>query len=547
MFRSIAYISVVIVIVLSLASCSGAGSEVVEEDEVAAVEEVQEELTSNAYLKSSYELQKIPIHVSRFGIRSPDLGGFVHAVGYADFDRDGYIDVLMSAGDASENRTPMEFYRYDPALEQFIEDDSIFTEPLSKPSMVHPRKILVGDYNNDGWPDAFVIGHGYDQPPWPGEYPILLLSDGQGRLVSIPYTQVVSFQHGGASADIDHDNDLDIFVIDHNGTSFFLINDGTGTFTYDSARVPSGGQKRFTAELVDVDGDGAIDLITGGHDHEGRPAVIAWGDMHGRFSFFRQTMLPGVDCYGRAIDIEVEDLDADGDKEIIINRTSGGCGAYYAGFYVQVLRNNGDRTFTDATSTMIPNGSSSTNDWIDWLRISDVNGDGKPDLIADDSARGLVWLNQNGVLQGELNPRSTYTNDEYGFSIQYPIHWEPMANPYPGWIFICVAPIGTPRLGVSRVVPTDPTWEPTVEYVTTALTNAWTTDVVVHSITEVVLDDGTPAHLIRVDWIMSGWPHEVLLIRVEKDGMVITADVIATSGQANIEQMEEILLNLTLD
>ena len=279
----------------------------------------------DAYLKSSYELQKMLIQVDRQGVRGPGKRGVIAAAGYADFDRDGDIDALMSPTRLSTSRTPMEFYR-SGSVGTFIKDDSIFAGPV--PGMVNARKMLVGDYNRDGWPDAFVIGTGFDAPPFPGEYPILLLSDGQGKLVSRPYTQVSSFQHGGASADIDHDGDLDIFVMSGNGTSYFLMNDGTGTFTYDSARVPSGGQDRFTAELVDVDGDGAFDLVTSGHDHEGSPAVIAWGDIDGEFSSDRQTTLPGVPCYGVAIDIEVEDLDGDGDRDIIVNRTSGGCGTF---------------------------------------------------------------------------------------------------------------------------------------------------------------------------------------------------------------------------
>ena len=59
------------------------------------------------YMKSSYELQKASIQVERYGIRSPGSRGFVSAVGYADFDKDGDVDVLMSSGDSSPNRSAM--------------------------------------------------------------------------------------------------------------------------------------------------------------------------------------------------------------------------------------------------------------------------------------------------------------------------------------------------------------------------------------------------------------------------------------------------------
>ena len=78
-----------------------------------------------------------------------------------------------------------------------------------------------------------------------------------------------------------------------------------------------------------------------------------------------------------------------------------GAGLSSEGFYVQVLRNDGQRTFTDATDQMIVQGSSPTARSLVWLTISDVNGDGSPDLIAGDLTSGLLWLNQSGILQSK--------------------------------------------------------------------------------------------------------------------------------------------------
>ena len=40
------------------------------------------------------------------------------------------------------------------------------------------------------------------------------------------------------------------------------MNDGHGVFSYDFDRAPDIGDATFTAELIDVDGDGFVDLIT---------------------------------------------------------------------------------------------------------------------------------------------------------------------------------------------------------------------------------------------------------------------------------------------
>ena len=44
--------------------------------------------------------------------------------------------------------------------------------------MVWLRKVAVADINNDGKDDLFLIAHGWDFHPHPGEESLLLLSDG---------------------------------------------------------------------------------------------------------------------------------------------------------------------------------------------------------------------------------------------------------------------------------------------------------------------------------------------------------------------------------
>ena len=122
------------------------------------------------YQNSSYELQKTCLYIDRQGIRQTNPGTFVHAIAYADFDNDGDEDVFMSSGDGSPNTTPVEMYLNDGSG-NFTLGLTIFSGGV--PEAVHPRKALTGDFNGDSLPDIFVIAHGYDQPPFPGEHPLL--------------------------------------------------------------------------------------------------------------------------------------------------------------------------------------------------------------------------------------------------------------------------------------------------------------------------------------------------------------------------------------
>ena len=315
------------------------------------------------YQDSSFELQKTCLHIDRQGIRQTNPGTFVHAVAYADFDNDGDEDVFMSSGDGSQNTTPVEMYLNDGSG-NFALDLTIFNGVV--PEAVHPRKALTGDFNGDSLPDIFVIGHGYDQPPWPGEHPLLILSSSSGLQNISGLENLVGFQHGGASADIDADGDIDIFVADTT-QPFFLINDGLGNLTYDTQTVPGDltSKALFTAELIDVDEDGFFDLLVGGHEHEGMQTTIYWGDITGTYTNLNKTVLPSVDGQGTVVDIDADDIDNDGNNDIVVTRTGGGQGNFYIGYYIQIIVNEGSRQFTDKTSERIVDGAGARVDRLD--------------------------------------------------------------------------------------------------------------------------------------------------------------------------------------
>lgn len=95
------------------------------------------------------------------------------AVGYADFYRDGLEDVLMGYVSRTTEATPIRMFLQDPNGE-LMEDNALL--PAMVPGTIHARKVVIGDFNNDSIPDALIADHGYDQPPFPGAKPVLLIS-----------------------------------------------------------------------------------------------------------------------------------------------------------------------------------------------------------------------------------------------------------------------------------------------------------------------------------------------------------------------------------
>lgn len=344
---------------------------------------------------TSYQLQtsalRLNWHALRFANNRNPVGG-VHAVAYGDFDGDGDEDFFVAPllWPPEPVGLPVEMYLNDGTGVFHVSDD-IFVGRV--PRLVHARKALSGDFNGDGRLDIFVAATGLDLPPFSGESFLLLVSSGNRLRQVRDLDHLVGRFHGAASGDIDRDGDLDIFVTDTQ-QAFLLLNDGAGNFQYDVSAVPLTLTQRqvHTVELIDVDDDGWPDLLIGGHEHQDAPTLIYWGDSSGTYHDARRTVLPAVEVQGVVVDIDAEDLDGDGNREIVLSRT--GSDPFYEGYYIQIVGNRGGRQFADETSERIMDGADPHGRWLDWIRLQDVNDDGHLDIFIDSqSNHGMTWLN----------------------------------------------------------------------------------------------------------------------------------------------------------
>lgn len=382
------------------------------------------QITPNMNLEaaSSYELQVSDVYVNGLQLTA-DWDRFFNQ-GYGDFNNDGYTDVLLAGGIwKSYEYTQLKLYYGDGTAVNSHSCEcgglcasyqcSGFNEvrdflPSGSQGMHNPRKIITGDYNNDGKLDAFIIAHGYDDNPFPGEPQVLLINNGRGFDYK-KLNDLSGFYHGGSSADFDNDGDIDIFIVgspsgDRN--SVFLINDGNGNFTYstdyiDNERYWKHGSY-YTAEFIDIDQDGYMDLIMGGHfgnNHnieigDNAPPIIFWGNSYGTYFQNLSTILPTIENYKIAVDFDAEDIDGDGDRDIIVNRVSDGDGIY--GFYnrytIQIVENRGNRSFIDKSAERITNNSG--NGWHEWIHLQDLDNDGDFDMYYEgNDGPHFKWLN----------------------------------------------------------------------------------------------------------------------------------------------------------
>jgi hypothetical protein len=109
------------------------------------------------------------------------------------------------------------------------------------------------------------------------------------------------------------------------------------------------------------------------------------------------TLLPAVPGWGVVLDIEADDLDGDGRKEIVVTRTRDV--PFYEGYYFQVLRQRRRRAFVDQSEDRIVGdpatwpGAQPGTPAVFRIRMVDVDGNGSRDLLLEDRGAGLGWVN----------------------------------------------------------------------------------------------------------------------------------------------------------
>lgn len=370
---------------------------------------------------SSYRIAQVNARASMLDWRSfPEDGPMKTARGVADLDGDGVPDVFLAAGIFLEESPtiPVRFFKGAGDGTSFSDVTASWLVG-SAPGLLSARKVTLADINGDGVPDPFVCAHGYDADPFPGTTNLLLMSGG-GRwsVAAQSWTDRVGFYHGCAAGDVDNDGDVDMLVLDANAPSYLLLNDGLGTLVLDRAGLPASMQGRalvFSTEFVDVDADGFIDLMVGG-DEVYQPTVVFWGDGTGRYDEGRASVVPGMPGWTNVTILAAEDLDGDGVNEVVVGRAKGAYGDpdFYMGYRVQVATMSG-RSFTDATDARAApaNGSAASvlldykNDpkWIEWMWVSDYDGDGLPDLIGSDGYTGSYLARNRGGSFGTWEKR----------------------------------------------------------------------------------------------------------------------------------------------
>ncbi|MCO5171306.1 MAG: VCBS repeat-containing protein [Planctomycetes bacterium] len=174
----------------------------------------------------------------------------IHAV---DVDGDGDLDLVVAC-----LFQPVRVFLNDGAANfrlggEYVTNNGCYT-----------YKIAVGDVTGDGFPDIFMANSGQGTPTRGQD--ILLVNDGRGGFTQAPAGWVPARADdtiGVAMLDVNGDGRLDVFKATFGTGHRLLVGDGTGRFTDQTdAYLPAGLRTPATAVAVgDFDGDGRLDIF----------------------------------------------------------------------------------------------------------------------------------------------------------------------------------------------------------------------------------------------------------------------------------------------
>jgi adhesin/invasin len=315
-------------------------------------------------------------------------------VALGDFNNDGALDLLDTANNTTSS---VSLGRGDGTFQtaQFYN----FAGPSQAQTMV------VADFNGDGFPDVAAQGI-------PNGSVGVILGSSHGALTAKPvYTTVCTncFVYGIAAGDVNGDGKQDLVATTSvNNTVSVMFGTGTGKFGKPKNYPTGASAQEMQIYLVDVNGDGKLDIVTSNAD--GSISVLV---NKGSGTFAAPVLITSLDSLTQEDDqLTFADFNGDGKMDIAVAANPARTNAQA----VYVLLGNGNGTFASPITT-------TTGYFMQSLVAGDFNGDGKQDLFVTTTNWGCAGT-VDGVAPGSgyqyLQGRGDGT---FGVSAQTCLPW----------------------------------------------------------------------------------------------------------------------------
>jgi hypothetical protein len=297
---------------------------------------------------------------------------------WADYDNDGYLDLIVTSGDVEAIQT----------LLYHNNGNGTFSQITSKTIGAYvPFNSVIGDHNSceqpawadydkDGFLDLFIARYGAD---W------LFHNDGKGGFTSVTNAlagSAVEDDYIAAWADFNADGLPDLFVsypgdVGIAPTNRLYLNRGNGTFAQiTSANIVPNDTYGWTCSWADYDNDGYPDLfVTSPMD--GQSSALYHNNGDGTFTKMTSDRVGSLVSDGPSNTAAWGDYDNDGYLDLYVTRWGIDENGHFVGAKNLLYHNNGDGSFTRIlTGTPVNDVADSAS-----CAWADYDGDGFLDLF----------------------------------------------------------------------------------------------------------------------------------------------------------------------
>jgi hypothetical protein len=288
-----------------------------------------------------------------------ELSSLVEATGvgcaFLDYDNDGWLDIYLVSGcrlvGLSDPTPNAEVLKHATDRLYRNRGDGTFEDVTVKAGILpggYGVGVLVGDYDNDGYPDIYVSHYGTNR---------LYHNNRNGTFTECAREAGVAetgFSVGACFLDYDNDGKLDLFV---------------GKYVqYDDAYNRQHGKvNNFPGPLAYP------------------PSISQLYHNEGNGKFTNVTVAADIKAPGRAMGVGSFDYDEDGWPDIFVSNDA---------MENHLLHNRGDGTFKEvALMTGVALGAMGEVTGAMAVETGDVNGDGRIDLYVPDFQQSCLYLN----------------------------------------------------------------------------------------------------------------------------------------------------------
>ncbi|SHH76933.1 FG-GAP-like repeat-containing protein [Winogradskyella jejuensis] len=323
-------------------------------------------------------------------------------VSFVDYNGDGFDDITLTRTDNST----VSFYKNIDGVFFQLED----LLPSSGNYEYRTRNATWIDYDNDGDKDLFLTSDTDGNR---------LFQNQSGSLVDVtiqaglPTDNVFTF--GASWGDFNNDGCLDVYLSNRSLgtliTNYLFMNNCDGTFTdaTNSSGVSAGSVWSFCSAFFDFNNDGYQDIYIA--NDKTTPNYLFKNNGDGTFSDV--SVASGTDIVVGAMSVTVDDYDSDGYFDIFVTNSPNGAGYDAPG--TVLLKNNGDETFSNVTTST--QTSLVTFSW--GSNFLDADNDGDLDLYinsqytSSDSFPSYGFYINNNLGSFSLSNSSGFTTNDY--------------------------------------------------------------------------------------------------------------------------------------